>query len=273
MAASPFLTRTCVTDPAALDVLSDQGRPVVPLLPLSRWKALEVLRIAASDLAGDITLETVGAALAALAEGLLRSALEQAGLGGDLAVIGMGKLGARELNYGSDIDVMLVGSGEPQPFLTLVRPAWRTDLDLRPEGRSGPLVRSLASYEAYWERWAQTWEFQALLKARPVAGSSELGDGFARAANRRVWGRRIEADDLRSMRAMKARAEQMVARQGLSQREIKLGRGGSGISSSPHSCCNSCTARTTRPCGSRQRWTCSPHWPPGDTWPKRTPRA
>ena len=226
MAASPFLTRTCVTDPAALDVLSSLGQPVAPLMPLSRWKALEVLRIAASDLAGDLTLETVGGALADLADGLLQAAAEQVGLGDDMTVIGMGKLGARELNYGSDIDILLVGGGDAQAFLTLVRQTWRTDLDLRPEGRSGPVVRSLAAYEAYWERWAQTWEFQALLKARPVAGNPGLGETFARAAHRRVWGRQVGADDLRSMRAMKARAEEIVERQGLSQREIKLGRGG-----------------------------------------------
>ena len=170
MAASPFLTRTCTTDPMALDVLSALDRPVEPMEPLSRWKDLEVLRIAALDLSGETSLETVGASLADLADGLLGAATTTSGLTAELAVIAMGKLGARELNYGSDIDVVLVGSGDPQPLVNLVRQAWRTDLGLRPEGRSGPLVRSLASYLAYWDRWAQTWEFQALLKARPAAG-------------------------------------------------------------------------------------------------------
>jgi glutamate-ammonia-ligase adenylyltransferase len=226
MAASPFLTRTCVTDPMALEVLSEPHRPVAALQPLSRWKALELLRIAAADLAGGISLEVVGGALAELADRLLQDAAEQAGVADDLAVIGMGKLGARELNYGSDIDIMLVGSGDAQPFLARARQAWRTDLDLRPEGRAGPLVRSLASYEAYWDRWAQTWEFQALLKARPVAGRTDLGEDFARAGSRRVWGRPLGADDLRSLRVMKARAEDAVARRGLADREIKLGPGG-----------------------------------------------
>jgi glutamate-ammonia-ligase adenylyltransferase len=226
IAASPFLTRVCVTDEAALDVLSNTGQPAGPLQPLSRWKTLELLRIAAIDLAGQVTLETVGGALTELADGLLRAATEQAGLDNEIAVIGMGKLGARELNYGSDIDIVLVGSGDPQPLLTLLRPAWRTDLDLRPEGRSGPVVRSLASYEVYWDRWAQTWEFQALLKARACAGDRDLGASFAKSASGRVWGRSVGADELRSLRAMKSRAEQIVARQGLSQREIKLGRGG-----------------------------------------------
>jgi glutamate-ammonia-ligase adenylyltransferase len=226
MAASPFLTRTTTTDPMALDVLSALDRPVEPMEPLSRWKDLEVLRIAALDLSGETPLETVGASLADLADALLGAATATSCLAADLAVIAMGKLGARELNYGSDIDVVLVGSGDPQPLVNLVRQAWRTDLALRPEGRSGPLVRTLASYVAYWDRWAQTWEFQALLKARPAAGDPQLGRAFAEQAGIRVWGRPLGADDLRALRAMKARAEHEVALQGLSQREIKLGRGG-----------------------------------------------
>ena len=226
MAASPFLTRTCVTGPMALDVLAQLDVPLAPLAPLSRWKGLELLRIAARDLSGEIPLEAVGSALADLADGVLRTATASTGVGDDMAVVAMGKLGARELNYGSDIDIMLVGGGDPHPMLAMARQAWRTDLDLRPEGRAGVLVRSLASYQAYWDRWAETWEFQALLKARPAAGNHELGSAFALEAAKRVWGRPLGTDDLRSLRAMKARAEQAVARHGLTQREIKLGRGG-----------------------------------------------
>ena len=225
-AASPFLTRTCMTDPGALDVLETPQYPVAPTMPLSRWKSLEILRVAALDLVGSFALEEVGRALADLADGLLREACSSSGVEDDLAVIAMGKLGARELNYGSDIDIVFVGSRDPQPLLTMVRQAWRTDVGLRPEGRAGPLVRSLASYEAYWDRWAKTWEFQALLKARPAAGDELAGAAFAAAAGRRVWGRPLEADDLRSLREMKARAEQLVSRHGLTHREIKLGEGG-----------------------------------------------
>ncbi|HXW81489.1 MAG TPA: hypothetical protein VEJ84_18440, partial [Acidimicrobiales bacterium] len=226
MAASPFLTRTCVTDPDALDVLSAPDQPVEPRQPLSRWKALEILRVAALDLGGSIALEEVGASLADLADGVLTAAARETGACDELAVMGMGKLGARELNYGSDIDIVLVGSGDALPMLELARTAWRIDLALRPEGRAGPLVRSLAAYVAYWDRWAQTWEFQALLKARPVAANAELGMAFSHEAAQRVWGQPLGTDQLRSLRTMKARSEQVVARQGLSQREIKLGRGG-----------------------------------------------
>ena len=226
MAASPFLTRTCVTDALALDVLAHLDVPLAPMTPLSRWKSLELLRIAARDLSGDVPVEAVGRALADLADGVLAAAAARKGVSENMAVVAMGKLGARELNYGSDIDIMLVGTGDPHPMLAMARQAWRTDLDLRPEGRAGVLVRSLASYQAYWDRWAQTWEFQALLKARPAAGHPDLGTAFAQEASKRVWGRPLGADDLRGLRAMKARAEQTVARHGLTQREIKLGRGG-----------------------------------------------
>ena len=111
-------------------------------------------------------------------------------------------------------------------MLDVARLAWRVDVDLRPEGRDGPLTRSLDSYEAYWDRWAKTWEFQALLKARPVAGDSEVGQAFMAAAIERIWARPFGAEELRAVRAMKARAEGDVARRGLSERELKRGPGG-----------------------------------------------
>ena len=102
-----------------------------------------------------------------------------------LAVIGMGKLGGDELNYASDIDVMFVGEAEhavmvkaARNVLDHARRCFRVDANLRPEGRDGPLARTVASYEAYWDKWAQPWEFQALLKARPMAGDLALGEAF-----------------------------------------------------------------------------------------------
>ena len=231
-AASPHLTRLCVADPTAIDVLADLDRPLVldqaaNAAGLVRWKRLGLLRIAARDLLGLDRLEQTGAALARLAEDVLAGAGALAGRRqGSLSVIGMGKLGGRELNYASDIDIVLVGDADPRPLLAIARQAWRVDLDLRPEGRSGPLVRSLESYLAYWDRWADTWEFQALIKARPVEGDADLATGFMAAAAERVWGRPFGADDLRAVRAMKARAEGEVARRGQSDRELKLGPGG-----------------------------------------------
>ncbi len=229
--ASRFLARLLTTDTGALSVLEDLDRPVpVPgaaVEELAAEKQRELLRIAGRDLTGLDVLEAVGANLSRLADAVLAAACR---LGGDdgsgLAVVGMGKLGGQELNYASDIDVLFVGEGDARHVMDAARTCFRVDADLRPEGRNGPLVRSLASYEAYWDRWASTWEFQAMLKARPVAGDPALGARFSAAASERVWRRPFGADELYEVRAMKARAEGLLARRGLSEREVKRGRGG-----------------------------------------------
>jgi glutamate-ammonia-ligase adenylyltransferase len=236
VAASRSLTELCLADPAALEVLADLDNRPLRGDDVRRWKRLELLRIAARDLLGMDDLPVVGAALARLAAEVLEAACAAAAPAGQaLAVIGMGKLGGAELNYSSDVDIMFVGSGAGPPddearaaraVLDVARTCFRVDVDLRPEGRDGPLVRSLESYEAYWDRWAHTWEFQALLKARPVAGDPALGDAFHAAAQARLWQRPFTADDLRYVRTMKARAEAELARKGLTDREVKRGRGG-----------------------------------------------
>jgi glutamate-ammonia-ligase adenylyltransferase len=148
-----------------------------------------------------------------------------------LAVIGMGKLGGQELNYASDVDVLFVaaeasGNERARRVLGIARRCFRVDANLRPDGRSGPLTRSVAGYRAYWQRRAATWELQALIKARPVAGDGTLGRHFAETAARELWGHVYGADELAEVRRMKARAEEMVARRGLATSEIKRGPGG-----------------------------------------------
>ncbi len=239
-------------------VLTAVDPPDLATAGLMRAKRLGSLRIAARDLLGLDGVEEVGTALSGLADGLLQLAwnLAAGGMapggpaGGDLpdaedaelaaatdwglAVIGLGKLGGSELNYSSDVDILLVAptdrpaapAFDSRRFLDLARSAWRVDLDLRPEGRAGQLARTLPSYLAYWDRWAETWEFQALLKARAVAGNRSLGMSFEQEAAARVWGRPFGADELRQVRGLKARAEQAVTRQGLADRELKRGTGG-----------------------------------------------
>jgi [glutamine synthetase] adenylyltransferase / [glutamine synthetase]-adenylyl-L-tyrosine phosphorylase len=239
--AGPWLARICAHDPLALDVLADLSGPVVPVVDsvepferIRRLRDLGVLHIATRDLLGLDDLQAVGRSLSELAAAVLDEAVALAGpSAAGLAVVALGKLGAAELNYSSDIDLILVGpdqNGEagvdPRPFLELARAAWRVDLDLRPEGRAGPMVRSLASYQAYWSRWAETWEFQALLKARTVAGDGPLGARFAGAAAEQVWSRPFGAEELRQLRHLKARAEQQVQRRNMAERELKLGPGG-----------------------------------------------
>jgi len=235
--ASRSLTQLLLTDPSAVDVLANLAARSPSTAgnahDLVRWKRLEYLRIAAVDLTGRATLEETAERLAQMAEevfaGAWRVATADAGEGGgpgDVAVIAMGKFGGRELNYASDVDVMFVGHGDVRRALDVARRCFRVDADLRPEGRNGPLVRTLDAFRSYWARWANTWEFQALLKARPVAGDPETGAAFAGAAAEAVWERPFGADELREVRAMKARAEGEMARRGLTDRELKRGRGG-----------------------------------------------
>ena len=231
LASGRSLTETCLTEPESLHVLGQLDRRQPPdagsVDDIVRWKRLEYLRIAARDLTGRDALEEVGAQLATMADDVLGAAWCLAGPDAEgLAVIGMGKLGGNELNYASDVDVLFVGEGDVKRLLTVARSCFRVDADLRPEGRDGPLVRTLSSYEAYWERWAQTWEFQSLLKARLAAGNLEVGQAFASAASERLWSRTFGADDLRQVRRMKARAEGEIERRGLTDREVKRGRGG-----------------------------------------------
>jgi glutamate-ammonia-ligase adenylyltransferase len=236
MAASRSLGRLCLAEPAALDVLDALEKPVTidasSAEALVRSKHLELLRIAARDLLGMVQLEEVGADLAALADSVLEGTVTLVEGGPDgLAVIGMGKLGGQELNYASDVDVLFVaaeasGNERARRVLGIARRCFRVDANLRPDGRSGPLTRSVAGYRAYWQRRAATWELQALIKARPVAGDGTLGRHFAETAARELWGHVYGADELAEVRRMKARAEEMVARRGLATSEIKRGPGG-----------------------------------------------
>jgi [glutamine synthetase] adenylyltransferase / [glutamine synthetase]-adenylyl-L-tyrosine phosphorylase len=210
--------------------------------------------VAARDLTGVTGMEEVGRELAGLAEavlsGTLRGVHQQ--VGGDtpaarIAVIGMGKLGGLELNYVSDVDVVFVheaadGAGdeaasrEARQVLarvlellnasTTMGRAYEVDPTLRPEGRNGPLSRTVGSFVAYWERWAKTWEFQALLKARPVAGDPHLGAALLAAAEPFVWPEHLDPEVVAEVRQMKSRIEAKpeVVRHG--ERQLKLGPGG-----------------------------------------------
>jgi [glutamine synthetase] adenylyltransferase / [glutamine synthetase]-adenylyl-L-tyrosine phosphorylase len=257
--ASRSLANAIVRDPGLLDAFRDPVRFVAersadeyrtraaaalgdsadPPGELRRWKQLEILRIAGRDLLGVADLPTVGRELAALADACLGAACDLAAPTVPMAVIGMGKLGGRELNYASDVDVLFVHDGETREaeraarsiLQTMAAPTadgivFRTDADLRPEGRAGPLTRSLDSYLTYYGRWAQNWEFQALLKARPVAGAPDLGEQFLRETRPFVWPDVLDPDAIREVRAMKARAEEETRRRGLADRELKRGRGG-----------------------------------------------
>lgn len=241
LAASRSLARVLLGDPGALAVLgtdvSSAPLPAGGIEELVIWKRRELLRIAARDLQGKDAVEVVTAELASMAVTVLvhvhRQVREQLGPDDALAVIGMGKLGGAELNYASDVDLTLVGRGDPERLARAGRllldqagRCFRVDVGLRPEGRDGPLVRTVESYEAYWQRWAQPWERQALLKAVPVAGDPDLGRAWAAGAERAVWEAPFGVDELRHVRAMKVRAEAEARRRGGADRDVKRGPGG-----------------------------------------------
>lgn len=204
----------------------------------------ELMVLAAADLAavGEpelpvLDLEDVMARLADLAAAVLQAglavAVAEAGEHGRLAVIAMGKCGGRELNYVSDVDVVFVA--EPaDPATTKVasrlmrivgEACFDVDANLRPEGRQGALVRTLDGHLSYYRRWAKTWEFQALLKARPVAGDAELGAAYAEAVAPLVWNATGRDDFVADVQAMRRRVEEHI-RPDQAGRELKLGPGG-----------------------------------------------
>jgi [glutamine synthetase] adenylyltransferase / [glutamine synthetase]-adenylyl-L-tyrosine phosphorylase len=187
-----------------------------------------------------LSFATIGAHLSDLADAALAAALEVAmtrvcaqGRRPRLAVIAMGKCGARELNYVSDIDVIFVGETadalETRVAGEMVRLAsdafFQVDAGLRPEGRHGALVRTLDSHLAYYKRWAKTWEFQALLKARPAAGDAELGQQYISALMPKVWTSSEREDFVPEVQAMRRRVEELVPAD-VRDRELKLGAGG-----------------------------------------------
>jgi [glutamine synthetase] adenylyltransferase / [glutamine synthetase]-adenylyl-L-tyrosine phosphorylase len=205
-----------------------------------------LLSLAARDLAGDVVVDDVAAELADLAEATLSAALRLAavetGVGSDvrLAVIGMGKCGGRELNYVSDVDVIFVAEpGEQTSEATALAAAmmracsgvtaegtiWPVDAALRPEGKSGPLVRTVASHEGYYQRWANTWEFQALLKARPVAGDRDLGAAYIDVVSPLVWSAAQRPSFVADIQAMRRRVVDTLSPSD-AEREVKLGSGG-----------------------------------------------
>jgi glutamate-ammonia-ligase adenylyltransferase len=164
-----------------------------------------------------------------------------------ISVIGMGKCGARELNYISDVDVIYVAEAassqissdralevatkvcsrmmrimdqpESEPAL------WQVDANLRPEGKAGALVRSLESHKTYYERWAESWEFQALLKARPIAGDVQLGNDYLAVTQPKVWGSAARANFVESVQRMRQLVTDNIPNAELDS-QIKLGPGG-----------------------------------------------
>ncbi|MFI2422934.1 bifunctional [glutamine synthetase] adenylyltransferase/[glutamine synthetase]-adenylyl-L-tyrosine phosphorylase [Streptomyces sp. NPDC018955] len=212
-----------------------------------------LLSIAARDVCGTIEVAQTAAELADLATATLRAALTLARAAAPedaalcrLAVIALGKCGGHELNYVSDVDVVFVGEAvdgadEDKALRAATRLAahlmricsettvegsiWPVDANLRPEGRNGPLVRTLASHLAYYQRWAKTWEFQALLKARPVAGDPALGEEYVAALQPLVWQAAERENFVADVQKMRRRVVENIPAAEI-DRQLKLGPGG-----------------------------------------------
>ncbi|MFC3576512.1 bifunctional [glutamine synthetase] adenylyltransferase/[glutamine synthetase]-adenylyl-L-tyrosine phosphorylase [Streptomyces yaanensis] len=212
-----------------------------------------LLSIAARDVCGTIDVAQTAAELADLATATLRAALAIARAAAPddaaicrLAVIAMGKCGGHELNYVSDVDVIFVGettngADERKALQAATRLAshmmricsestiegtiWPVDANLRPEGRNGPLVRTLSSHLAYYQRWAKTWEFQALLKARPVAGDMDLGEEYIATLSPLVWQAAERENFVADVQKMRRRVVANIPAAEV-ERELKLGPGG-----------------------------------------------
>lgn len=236
----------------------EPGTPGGPVASVRGTEATSALRaayrsllldVAAADLCSVVEpeltalpYEQVAASLSDVAVAALRAALSVAVAElseGDsecrLAVIAMGKCGGGELNYVSDVDVVFVADSEEDlPAATrlasmMMRVSgtafFDVDAALRPEGKAGALVRTLDGHLSYYRRWARTWEFQALLKARPVAGDAELGSRYAEAVGPLVWTAAEREDFVGDVRSMRRRVEEHVPAE-QADRELKLGQGG-----------------------------------------------
>ncbi len=222
----------------------------------------QLLMLATRDLAESADLEQVTGELSDLATATLAAALALAagGLPQDapgcrLAIIAMGKCGGRELNYASDVDVIFVAEPADQSsdedgaataqaagqhlegalrtatrlatdlMAICAQVAWPVDAALRPEGKDGPLVRTLDSHLAYYQKWARTWEFQALLKMRAVAGDPELGTAYVDRLRPLVWSAAERDHFVADVQQMRRRVEASIPVK-LADRELKLGPGG-----------------------------------------------
>lgn len=243
----------------------------------SAWVALRVryrrmlARIAAYDLLSPAPVDQIAAVSASLADAagaaleaslsVARTRVSGGAVGAGLfpreqvartrlAIIGMGKTGARELNYVSDVDVIFVAGGEGTATdefgesrivdiatrlavqtmrgisgVEIEPPLWEVDANLRPEGKQGALVRTLDSHLAYYDRWAKSWEFQALLKARPIAGDEELAQAYIDAVQPKVWTSAARENFVDSVQRMRERVTEHIPSADVAY-QLKLGPGG-----------------------------------------------
>ncbi|MGC2199879.1 MAG: glutamine-synthetase adenylyltransferase, partial [Stellaceae bacterium] len=274
----PFLTRLVEegADPlfseiaAEIEDTDDLGEGTAALMRRLRIAKRRVALVAAvAELAGAWSLEQQTGALSRFAEAALRAAVrhllreaahkglvkipaaEDPEQGSGLIVLGMGKLGANELNYSSDIDlIILYDPAVAQPtardriqtlFVRLTRDlvrileeytgdgyVFRTDLRLRPDPGSTPLAMSVAAALTYYESVGQNWERAALIKARPVAGDRTAGENFLRELRPFIWRKNLDFAAIQDIHSIKRQinAYRGGSRIAVEGHDLKTGRGG-----------------------------------------------
>lgn len=267
------LLRLTEGQPVARDVLVHElssevlnaANPRSVLATLRRFRHRETLRISFGDIVRGQSLNTVTRQISAVAEAVLEAAVRAArvtleekrgvprtpsGRPARFVILGMGKLGGNELNYSSDIDLILLYDQDGQTdgerpctndeffdrlareiVKLLVEPtdqgvAYRVDLRLRPEGRQGPMVTNLERALHYYDVLGRTWERQAYVKARPVAGDLELGHEFLAQLEPWIYRRYLSLADITGIKALKRRIEHRTTRDGADSRDVKTGHGG-----------------------------------------------
>jgi len=224
---------------------------------LRKWKSWEMTRIALRELAGVAALEETTAELSQLAEICIRSVFEHwdsqlresfGSPAAEFTILGLGKLGGRELNHSSDVDLIFMYSDEGSVSPRMSNHEWfnrlgenivttfsttdpfgslfRVDLRLRPEGSAGSIARSLVSMENYYSGFGETWERIALIKARRVSGNRELAYEFLQRHQSFIYPRSPTPDLLDEIAGIKQRIEREIAEAGHLDRNVKLGKGG-----------------------------------------------
>ena len=229
---------------------------------IRHFRNRHMLRIGTNDIVRQRPLEEITLDISTLAEVAVEIALEVAlatmtrrhgepchedGSPATCVVLAFGKLGGAELNYSSDIDLMVLYDRDGETsgrvaisldeffgkvttevvrLLTAYPPAYRVDLRLRPEGQQGPLVRTLASAHAYYDALGRTWERQALIKLRPIAGNRNLGERFLNEMAPFIYRKYLGFAEINEIKALKRQMEQRTEREGETDVEVKTGHGG-----------------------------------------------
>ncbi|QVL30874.1 bifunctional [glutamate--ammonia ligase]-adenylyl-L-tyrosine phosphorylase/[glutamate--ammonia-ligase] adenylyltransferase [Telmatocola sphagniphila] len=283
---SQFLSDVVISQPENLDLLefparltptaveltrlvTDQvlqaGDDATVLKILRKFRQRQMVRIGFNDIVRERPLEEITGDLSNLADACIEAALQvslrnaankygaplrEDGQPSHCTVLAFGKLGAQELNYSSDIDLMVIFDEEGQPknrrgisnqeFYSRIVPeivrllsahtdhgqAYRVDLRLRPEGSNGALARSLSSTLYYYDTLGRTWERQALIKVRPVAGYLPLGKEFLQSITPFIYRKYLNFAEINGIKAMKRLIENKTQKAGVDDREVKTGRGG-----------------------------------------------